>query len=783
VGSGVSGPGEFGRLLRGLRVRGGLSQEALAHAAGVSVRAVADLERGRSRGPQRRTVQALAHALGLDRTAAAELERTASLGRPRPREDPSTAPRGTLALPRALGDFTARDTALARLRDLAEHAGGAPPPVAVVSGQPGLGKTAFAVHAAHLLAPRFPDGRFALDLHGTAPRPVTAREALARLLRAAGVAGSALPAGADDRAGLLRSVTADRRMLILLDNAAGEEQIRPLLPAAGPSLTIVTSRHALTGLESVHRVALSLLRREEAVRLLTRIIGARRVAEEAQAARDLVELCGYLPLAVRIAGQRLAGRPEERLAKLVSRLARRERRLDALHTGDLEVRAAFALSYELLGPDTRTLFRRASLAAGPDFGPETAALLADLPADRAARCAEELTDAGLLHPDPVAERYRFHDLIRLFAVERAAVEDGEERCGAARDRASRWMLRRATGAALRFDADRHRDAPDRDPDPASRPADREAARSWLEAEQAQWLAALHHAGAMGRHQEVVDAAEALHWFSGMHQHWDIWAEVFRAAVDAARALGSRRDEAVHLNYLAWTYNLCLHDHHAALAAADAALALARETGDGLQEGWALGYGAGALHRLGRGEEALHRLREAADCLGAQTSPRARLGELTLLNTLGNHLRTAGRATEALAIHRRTEAICRAGIPGQSAELIALYHATAQQQTGNDLAALGRWDEAGELLRRALARFEAARTPAWTASARLDLGLVLLAQGRREARDVLLAAHGELGELNNPRHAEAAAALDALDRPAASDGPQTGPQAPAGGPAG
>ncbi|MFJ8692032.1 ATP-binding protein [Streptomyces roseolilacinus] len=753
--------GDFGQRLRELRTRAGLSQEALSHASGVSVRALADLERGRTRGPQRRTVQALAEGLGLDAAAAARLEEAAAPGRPRPRTATGPAAPTTLALPRDLQDFTARGPALTHLLDLVEHADPARPVVTVVAGQPGLGKTTFAVHAAHRLAPHFPDGQFALDLHGMGPEPVTPRDALARLLRALGVADAAIPAGTDDRSGLWRSLIRDRRVLLLLDNAADESQVHPLLPGTGPALTIVTSRHTLAGLESVHRTDLALLRREEAVELLTRIIGPERVRAEAQAARDLADLCGHLPLAVRIAGQRLLGRPHERLGKLVTRLAEDGRRLDGLQAGNLRVRAAFALSYRQLPEDTRVFLRRASLAAGPHFSPETGALLAGLPYDEAVACAEELTDAGLLQSDPATERYRFHDLLKLYAAEQLAAEDGPEARDAALDRAAEWMLRRATAAALRFDADHHQDAPHGDPDPANAPVGREEARAWLEAERAQWLAALRRAHDTGRHRQVVDAAEAMHWFSDLNQHWELWVEVFRRSADAARALGSKREEAVHLNYLAWAYNLCVHDPHAALATADAALTAARACGDRLQVGWALGYGAGALHRLGRAEEAHERLREAAHCLHEQDSPHARLGELTVLNTLGGYLRQAGRAAEALDIHRRSAEICRAGIPGQPDELVELYHAVAQQQIGNDLAALGRWSEAEAQLRQALGFFEAAQMPAWSEPARLDLGQLLSTTGHPEARETLLAARDALAALRSPRQDEAAAAFDGL----------------------
>ncbi|QNP71969.1 helix-turn-helix domain-containing protein [Streptomyces roseirectus] len=781
---------DFGQRLRRLRSDAGLSQEALAHAAGVSVRALADMERGRTRGPQRRTVQALSEALGLTDDAAAELEKAAAEGRPRPRADLGPAAPTALALPRDIQDFTARGPALARLLDLARDTGPDRPAVSVIAGQPGLGKTAFAVHAAHRLAPHFPDGRFALDLHGMDPEPTTPRDALARLLGAMGVADASIPAGTDDRAGLWRSLAAERRILLLLDNAVDEAQVNPLIPGRGPSLTLVTSRQALAGLESVHRTDLALLRREEAVELLTRIIGPERVAAEAQAARDLADLCGHLPLAVRIAGQRLLSRPHERLGKLVARLAAEGRRLDGLQAGSLRIRAAFALSYRQLPPDSRKFLRRAALAAGADFSPETGALLSGLSYDDAVARAEELTDAGLLQSDATTERYRFHDLLRLYAAEQADAEDGPAARDTALDRTEHWMLRRATAAALYFDVEHEQGArtgaggavveegvpgnegasspydfratPDApaltlDPDPDGAPADQEEARVWLEAERAQWLAALRRAHENGRYRQVLDAARAMHWFSDRNQHWEQWVEVFRRSADSARRLGSRQEEAVHLNYLAWAYNLCVHDPQAALIAADSALAAARDCADGLQEGWALGYGAGALHRLGRMDEAFGRLREAARCLAAQESPQARLAELTILNSLGTLLRHTGRVEEALETHRRSERICRAGVPGRT-EVIALYHAVSRQGIGNDLAALERWSEAEKPLRQALAAFESARMTAWAEPTRLDLGHVLAALGHPDAHDTFRAARDGLADLRNPRQSEAAKAL-------------------------
>ncbi|MFB7588690.1 tetratricopeptide repeat protein [Streptomyces sp. NPDC056169] len=751
-------PEEFGACLRALRVRAGLSQERLAHAAGVSVRALADLERGRTRGPQRRTVQALARAMELGTVEEARLESAAALGRPRPRARTDLTLSGLLALPRDAADFTARNQDVAALRSLAVTADPAHPPVAVVSGSPGLGKTAFAVHAAHLLAADFPDGQFWLDLRGMDPRPVGPGDALARLLRALGVAERSLPRDLADRSGLWRSLVAGRRLLLVLDNAVDEQQVRPLLPSAGAGLTVVTSRHALAGLEAVHRVELPLLRREEAVELLTRIVGSERVTREAQAARDLADLCGRLPLAVRIAGQRLAARPREHLARLAALLEDEERRLDALQAGDLKVRAAFALSYRQLDPAARLLLRRSALAAGPDFSPETAALLSGTPLDDTRLHLEGLCDQGLLQADPAAERYGFHDLLGLFAAERLAAEDDPETRREAVDRTARWMLSRATAAALHFDAERH-DEPTGDPDPSTAPAGRTRARAWLEAEQPQWLAALAHAGAAGWHRRVVDTAEAMHWFSDRTQHWEEWVDVFRYAAHAARALGSPREEATHLNYLAWAHNICAHDPRAAFEAALGALDAARACGDLLQTGWALGYGAGALRRLGRTDEAIAWLRDSEVCHRENTSPEGRLALLSTLNTLGETLRCRGDVREALAHHRRSLAICEEGIPGQAPDLLAIYQAVALRHLGDDYAALGRWPDAEPPLRQALGTFTRLDMPAWTGPIQLDLGRVLRHLDRPlEARAAVTAAVLTLTEHHSPRQAEAAAEL-------------------------
>ncbi|MFE7129535.1 ATP-binding protein [Streptomyces sp. NPDC057638] len=755
-------PEGFGQRLRALRLHAGLSQEQLAHAAGVSPRALTYLEQGHTQSPQRRTIQALARALGLDVDETRLLEAASAPGRlPAPEAD--GPPPGILALPRDARDFTGRGPALIALDNLAGALDPAHPPVVVVAGAPGLGKTAFAVHAAHRLAPRFPDGQYWLDLRAMDDEPTRPGDALARLLRALKVPDQSVPQDPDDRAGMFRTLTATRRLLLVLDNAADENQVRPLLPGVGSCLTIVTSRNALTGLEAVHRAELPLLCREEAVTLLTRIVDPERVAREAQAARDLADSCGGLPLAVRITGQRLAARPRESLRKLATLLNREERRLDTLQTGDLQVRAAFSLSYQQLDATSRRLLRRCTLAAGPDLSPETAALLSGIPLRDAELRLEGLCDRGLLQPDPTAERYRFHDLLRLFAAERLHAEDDEATHDTALDRTAAWMLARATTTALHFDAERH-DTPSGDPDPATAPTGRDQARAWLEAERDQWLAALDHAHTTSRHQQVIDTARAMHWFSDLTQHWAQWTDVFQRAADAARSLGNQREEARHLNYLAWAHSICAHDPPAALDAANRALGAARACGDPLQTGWALGYGGGALRRLGLTGEAVARLRTSADHHRDNPTIQGKLALLSTLNTLGETLRQDGRPGEALQQHLHTLELCREGHPGLSPQLLDIYRAITLRHLGNDYTALGHWHEAETSLRQALSIFEQTDSPARSGPVQLELGRVLLRLDRPgDARTVLSAALRTLTAHHHPLQTQAAADLHSVDQ--------------------
>ncbi|MFJ7244938.1 ATP-binding protein [Kitasatospora sp. NPDC098652] len=797
----ASGTGEFGHLLAGHRVTAGLTQEDLAATAGVSLRALGDMERGRTRGPQRRTVQALAAALGLDGPQTAALERAAQSGRPRgvrqvPAQGPSavtdgpsaapagpsraagapgpgTAPGqappgpeprtdppvpGALALPRDLADFTAREQALADLAALTADRRPAHPRVVLISGQPGLGKTAFALHAAHALAPAFPDGQLSLDLGGTAATPLPAREALGQVLRALGVKDGEVPAGTEERAGLFRALVRDRRLVLVLDDAVDESQVRPLLPGAGPAVTIVTSRHALPGLEAVHRLRLDVLSPVEATALLARIAGPERVEAAPAAAADLARLCGYLPLALRIAGQRLVARPQQPVTQLARQLAAEESRLDLLETGDLAVRPAFELSYRRLPAEARLVLRRCALTAGQDFTAAVLAHYAGLSAGRTELVLEQLVDAGLVQP-ATPERYRLHDLVRLYAGERLAADESAEAVAEARTEAGRRLLREAAGHGLRFDPD-HTATAGAAAAASSGSADdpalllTESAR-WLEEEHPEWLAALYRAQREGRHREVIDTAEAMHWFSDRLLSWDLWGEVFQLSVDAARACGDRQAEAVHVNYLAWTYTTCLHRYQRGIELAGEGLELARALGDHEQQGWALTYLGSGLRHLQRHREASESYQRAADAFAEVDNRAAMIGRLVTLRGAATCLRELGRAEEAVDVRRRALAGALELVERWSSPLMHLLAAMTAHELGQDRAALKRWPAAEKAYRQALVHYEAVGRPDSMTKALTELGTALIEQGRAdEAREILTEALTDLSADGRPGRAVA-----------------------------
>jgi len=421
-----------------------MTQAGLAEKAGLSEQAISLLERGTRRRPRVETIEALAGALELGSDAVSQLLLAAKVPRAPVQKSPAAAESAKVLprqLPPTLSDFTGRASEVAELVQVfrptalgAEVTGTAstsdrPETVqlAAVTGMGGVGKTALAVHVAHLLGEDFPDGQLYLDLRGYGPgTPLSPVEALSQLIRSLGLDDDrTVPSGISELAGLYRSRLAGQRVLIVLDNANSAAQVLPLLPGAPGSAVIATSRRALTTLPGFRQVALTPLSEADSVELLATIAGRDRVAAESAAARSIAQLTGRLPLAVRLIGARLAARPTWPIQHMVSQLRDEHRRLDEFGTGESGVRANIAGTAEFLANSNQKLDRQAAdavallgLPDGSDLSTLTAAHLLDLSEDAAEQILERLVDLNLLSSG-LPGRYRMHDLIRTYARERA----------------------------------------------------------------------------------------------------------------------------------------------------------------------------------------------------------------------------------------------------------------------------------------------------------------------------------------------------------------------------
>ncbi|MFJ3903972.1 ATP-binding protein [Streptomyces sp. NPDC090025] len=708
-------------LLRRHRQSAHLTLEQLAELSGVSARTLSDVERGRSKGPRHRTVVALADALALDPSARRRLVELARDGR---LQDRWASPTGLCELPPGVGDFTGRDSEL----DWTERLFTDERPeddafAGLVTGPAGLGKTTFAVHVGHTLQPHFPHGVFFVDLFGMSARPLPPEQALATLLGALGVPEQQIPADPGEAAALYGARLAERRVLVVLDNAASAEQVRPLLPSGGRGRALVTSRRLLGGLAGVRRLGLGPLPLADTTRLLAGITSDRGAPDAAPVLGRLAELCGGLPLAVRIVGNRLVSRPAWSAADLVLRLSDEEGRLDQLKAGDLRIATAFGMSYEQLAPPARRMFRRLALLTGHDFDPALASVVAGTTVEDAWDVLDELIDLGLLQ-DTGAGRHRFHDLVGLFARERLRAEDPAPEREAAAARTTSWLLRMATTAGRWFEsADGRPRRPDAD---LVGLTTEEAADQWLRANVDNWLGALATAAGEGRHADVLECSEALHWYSDRWMHAAHWHEVFTRGVDAAVALGDPVRQAHQLNSLAWVHLLPRDDPRTALRYSEEARVLAERAGSTAQRAAALHNAGGALRRLGRLDEATEAETRAAESFRA-------VGDLDsycqCLGALGTCLRDAGRHAEALRSYLDLSALVADPESGVRPSVATLIRPIALARAGECLGLLGRRAEAIARTEEAIDLMEGARLPVPQATALRTLASLLAEDGR------------------------------------------------------
>ncbi|MFE6285790.1 BTAD domain-containing putative transcriptional regulator [Streptomyces sp. NPDC057877] len=397
-----------------------------------------------------------------------------------PVAEPPATPVRPAQLPASVPDFTGRASFVAELGEVLASAEGRVMAVSAVAGIGGVGKTTLAVHVAHAARPAFPDGQLYVDLQGAGPRAAEPVTVLGAFLRALGTADSAIPESLEERAALYRSVLSGRRVLVLLDNARDAAQVRPLLPGTEGCAALVTSRVRMVDLAGAHLVDLDVMSPEEALALFTKIVGEERVASERKAALDVVAACGFLPLAIRIAASRLAARRTWTVSVLAAKLADERRRLDELQAGDLAVKATFELGYGALDAAQARAFRLLGLADGPDISLSAAAAVLDLPPDDTEDVLESLVDTSLLE-SAAPGRYRFHDLVRLYA--RACAERDEQPPGEREAALSRLLdFCLATAArvyAIERPGDRLVDHLEATAHPGLDFTDRKAARDWL----------------------------------------------------------------------------------------------------------------------------------------------------------------------------------------------------------------------------------------------------------------------------------------------------------------
>jgi tetratricopeptide (TPR) repeat protein/transcriptional regulator with XRE-family HTH domain len=537
----------LGTLVRAWRERALLTQEQLAERSGMSVRSIRRLESGEAARPRSSSLELLAAALDLRETERADLigavRRADQPDRPVAVVPPPSldALRQLPAPPPAFTGRVAEAADLARIRDASSVV------ITSIDGMAGVGKTALAVHAAHRVADQFPDGQLFLDLHGYTDgvAPVEPGDALDRMLRALGVPGEQVPHGLDDRAAFFRSLVAGRKVLVLLDNAASEAQVTPLLPGTPGCLVMVTSRRRLVGLDQTRVVSLDVLPLRDAVALFINAAGEGRTAgASAEALEEVVELCGRLPLAVRIAAARLRSRPAWSVENLVEKLRDQRHRLAELEAGSRSVAAALESSYQDLDPQVRRGYRLLGLHPGAQLDSYAVAALLDAGPSESDRLIDQLIDAHLLQ-EPAPSRFGFHDLVRDHARATSIRDDREPDRRAAVTRLLdhyRHVASAAMDVVYPHERSRRPDVPrTRTPTPAF--PDPVRAVAWIEGELSNLVAAAQHAAEHGWPEHVSHLGTTLHRYLYDQGRSAEAATLHQHSLAAARAVGDGRGEA------------------------------------------------------------------------------------------------------------------------------------------------------------------------------------------------------------------------------------------------
>lgn len=511
-------------------------------------------------------------------------------------------------LPGGAAKFVNRADSLGQLNallaSLSDDVSGLDSPAVVIpliAGAPGVGKTTLALHWAHQARHRFPDGDLYIDMHGYGPEPsLTAGQALDSFLRSLNVIPELIPVNIDERAALYRSLIGDKKMLIVIDNAASAGQIRSLLPGSRRCVAVVTTRGSLASLvarEGATRVTLDVLSPDDAVRLFADVVGEERVENENAAALRIAELCSYLPLALRVVAERATGRPHTSLMELVGELVSEQNRLDALASEEdqlIDVRAVFSWSYRALPPEQQKLFRSIGLHPGSEFSSAAAAALVDQPASVVNYQLQQLAKVHLVQ-EVSTQRYSSHDLLRAYSAERCQHEERpRERTHAVR-RMLNWYLLTADGArrvilpysqALKFVLPENVSIPSLD--------NIESAMSWYEQERLNILAALQQAMDLGQYDLAWKLSAVSDGFFELRSYWQEWRDIHTEALAAAQIIGDDLGEASARRCLG---DVCWRtgEYDAALAHYELGATIGHKIGDSWIEGFSI-RGAGLIYQ-------------------------------------------------------------------------------------------------------------------------------------------------------------------------------------------
>ncbi|MDN5851868.1 MAG: NB-ARC domain-containing protein, partial [Actinomycetia bacterium] len=600
-------------------------------------------------------------------------------------------------LPPAIGSFTGRDDEMERIGSALTGSRDRSVPVVNISGPGGIGKSALAVRAAHGVAEEFPDGQLYINMQGATPgvRPLDPHEGLGRLLRSLGDADFDTPHDVEEASARLRTLTSDRRILVVLDDVVDEGQVRPLLPGGVGCAVLITSRGVLASLDGAKSHQLGALNDDEAIDLLARVTGTERLVAEPDAGRRLAQLCDRLPLALCIAGAKLTRRPNWPIGELVRRMTDEQRRLDELELPDRAVRASIAVSSTDLDAETARMFRLLGLLPGPDIGVPVAAALADRSEEQAERMLDQLADAQLAD-SPAPGRYRLHDLLRLFARDQAyALESEKDRDSAVRRTLHCYLATGLTAELIQTpNSWRQEFLPDRLQHPGQPLASESEAGAWLAVEATNVLAAARQAAALPDDGPLLATAFAAILFAPMNTRgrWYELRELIEVGLEVLPDDGAHDRRALMLNDLGWI-NALIGDADKAPAPLEEALGHWRATGHRRGEATTLRVLARALGQIDRGEEAIECVRGALDIYRELDLPN---GQVDCLIAIGLETARQGQFVESIAAHEEGIAIAETGDDLWQVGVLRGNLADVYRRSGDQRRAIAEFEKALDL---------------------------------------------------------------------------------------